>query len=687
VSDELVEDEPLLDFAGQARPKFSCYDFGPRETTDKWFGVGFVLSIVVAVIWGIINVASGEHAGDRRVWTYNASHWKPDGTSAVQGDACVWDDNPAMLLGDDLRGEPRNVAAYIATPIALAVVAAFLLGILVLVGFRHIPKVMTWTVVVIKVVCPALLAIVLLIADHGGCSSSNDDGGGGGGGSSPDESCARCKDCGGSSVVTVGLLGDIIVDDGTSTCSSGGTLPTYIPLTLFGTTIVLGILAYVYREVINMVARMFQIASVAVKENWILIPVQIAIMCFTVFIKVSLIVLMVFYFCTINVVYNPHANWDGSDGCEIQFVENWYTYCSYVWFVLAWFVLWSLTTRTYVVADTVSCWYWHGHGDEDPQATGKIQRALKNGFTSHFGTMAFAALVLWFVDYLKKKVKAKTLNPLVCVLKCIARCILSLIEFLTKMAVLVCAIRGQNFFESGKKVVNLFTATCGNMKLASGVWVIPPRILNFFVFICSIMYGLATGFTVYAAWRKNMTVDINKIDMLATCGLLGGDSLTEMTACSCTETLDSWGVILAIVMGLVSWIICAIIMAFLSNILLTVVDTVFMCFLFDKENNQVSKPELHEIMMVVLDRNGNKVQVPAGAPAQAQIQQVQPVMVVAPVTSVNAPPPPAYTSQPKFDPNTGQPIQPVAAAPQQRFDPMTGQPIQQRFDPMTGQPM
>merc|ERR1719453_1195417 len=123
--------------------------------------------------------------------------------------------------------------------------------------------------------------------------------------------------------------------------------------------------------------------------------------------------------------------------------------------------------------------------------------------------------------------------------------------------------------------------------------------------------------------------------------------------------------ILAIIMGLVSWIICAIIMAFLSNILLTVVDTVFMCFLFDKENNQVSKPELHEIMMVVLDRNGNKVQVPAGAPAQAQIQQVQPAMSVAPVASVNAPPPPAYTPQPRFDPNTGQPIQPVAAVPQQ----------------------
>ena len=64
---------------------------------------------------------------------------------------------------------------------------------------------MTWAVVVIKAVCPALLAIVLLIADHGGCS--NDDGGGGGGGSdSRDESCARCTDCNGPNVLAIGLL-------------------------------------------------------------------------------------------------------------------------------------------------------------------------------------------------------------------------------------------------------------------------------------------------------------------------------------------------------------------------------------------------------------------------------------------------------------------------------------------------
>ena len=45
---------------------------------------------------------------------------------------------------------------------------------------------------------------------------------------------------------------------------------------------------------------------------------------------------------------------------------------------------------------------------------------------------------------------------------------------------------------------------------------------------------------------------------------------------------------------------------------------------------------------------------------------------------------PVVTSQPRFDPNTGQPL-----APQPRFDPNTGQPLapQPRFDPNTGQPL
>ena len=94
-----------------------------------------------------------------------------------------------------------------------------------------------------------------------------------------------------------------------------------------------------------------------------------------------------------------------------------------------------------------------------------MSRAVGNAFTKHAGTLAFAGLVLWFVDALKKKAKRKTVskNPIccliVCCVKCVAMCILSYIEYLTKMAVIVTG-KGQAVNQMGG-VVWRGVAWCG----------------------------------------------------------------------------------------------------------------------------------------------------------------------------------------------------------------------------------
>ena len=103
--------------------------------------------------------------------------------------------------------------------------------------------------------------------------------------------------------------------------------------------------------------------------------------------------------------------------------------------------------------------------------------------------MAFAGLVMYFVEYLKKKAKYRGANVLLCVVKTCAMCILSYIEFLCKMSVLMTAITGNHFVGSGKKVVQLFTQSFGDMKASTGVWWIPAMIINVFVKICSLVFA------------------------------------------------------------------------------------------------------------------------------------------------------------------------------------------------------
>ena len=105
-----------------------------------------------------------------------------------------------------------------------------------------------------------------------------------------------------------------------------------------------------------------------------------------------------------------------------------------------------LEVRNYIVADTVGSWYWHG------TKGASVLRAVKHAFCSHFGTLAFAGLVMWFVEYLKKKAKYKGCNPYLCILKCIAMVILSCklsALFLHRISLLFIAYHNQ-FYDIGQ---------------------------------------------------------------------------------------------------------------------------------------------------------------------------------------------------------------------------------------------
>lgn len=117
-------------------------------------------------------------------------------------------------------------------------------------------------------------------------------------------------------------------------------------------------------------------------------------------------------------------------------------------------------------------WYWHGNEGAD------IARGTKHAFCSHFGSMAFAGLATWFIERLKQATRTRPNHPIACLIVLIARCILSYIECecgpfgvklalyrvlivlmridLFKMAVIMVAIKGDSFGNSGVAVGRLF---------------------------------------------------------------------------------------------------------------------------------------------------------------------------------------------------------------------------------------
>jgi mannose/cellobiose epimerase-like protein (N-acyl-D-glucosamine 2-epimerase family) len=58
-----------------------------------------------------------------------------------------------------------------------------------------------------------------------------------------------------------------------------------------------------------------------------------------------------------------------------------------------------VSRRRHVLRGDGQTRYWHGKQD------GAIRRATKNGFTTHFGSLAFAGLVMWFVNQAKNAVR------------------------------------------------------------------------------------------------------------------------------------------------------------------------------------------------------------------------------------------------------------------------------------------
>ena len=80
-------------------------------------------------------------------------------------------------------------------------------------------------------------------------------------------------------------------------------------------------------------------------------------------------------------------------------------WAAFVCFISGIALLWTaqvvMTLKLYVVADTLSAWYFCPSGTTDPMYLPSARRGLRHGLTSSFGSICFAGLILALIKILR----------------------------------------------------------------------------------------------------------------------------------------------------------------------------------------------------------------------------------------------------------------------------------------------
>ena len=114
--------------------------------------------------------------------------------------------------------------------------------------------------------------------------------------------------------------------------------------------------------------------------------------------------------------------------------------------------------------------------------------------------------------------------------------------------------------------------------MSTTVWTFPSRIIGFFAFLLSLVAGGLSGLFCYLA--VNALKDQPQ----------GSDAAESAT-------------VYGVGVGIASWFIVWYLLIFFGNVLLGIVDTVFLCFMIDKKKGIVTKPEIHGVLGTLIDRH------------------------------------------------------------------------------------
>eukprot|EP00798_Chlamydomonas_sp_ICE-L_P024163 gene24163-9750_t len=324
------------------------------------------------------------------------------------------------------------------------------------------------------------------------------------------------------------------------------------------------------------------------------------------------------------------------DCCAWQ-IDTWASvYCAISLFTVMWTVQLVLGLKLYIVAATISTWYFcpAGTPSDSPQAP-SVMRSVRQALGASFGSIAFGSLIITVIEMIRDMLRrAARDNIFCCIINCIAQPILAMCEQFTRFAIIACAITGLPFIAAAKHVFG----TLKRILLATySLWYIPNLLIVIPVLFLTLtdteaqfpghllLVTLKRNFlATYSLWYVPSLV-LNITVLLG--GLIWGAIVYFCTYLQFKSGSDVTGLCFAV--AGTCFALMAFILFFVAHLLLDIVNTIYICYAMDRDAQQNSHPEIHEIYSAIPTLQGALVQNPDGALAygaqdQQQYSSVQP---------------------------------------------------------------
>lgn len=331
---------------------------------------------------------------------------------------------------------------------------------------------------------------------------------------------------------------------------------TYRILILLFVFLLIGIIIWIIfanMHRLELTIKILQVAATALARNLWLVAVIVLLTLGLVLYFVPIVVFLVF--AQRNGQVLPKDN-DGEYYCAWK-QDSWVpAYFALGILTMLWSLASMLEAQVYVISGTVAQWYFTPEGEN---SRGCITTSLRHAFGPSVGTVCFSGLIMFIVRIVRSIVDRQHSSSGIVnlIIKWFADFVFSSIDFVNKFTINFAAITGEAYCSSARMTYELLKR---NLLSAVFVETVSTRIMAGIVFVVSTAYAIV----VFIILKFGSDLGI-----------------------------DSYFVALA------AWLVLITVLGFFVRILDNVIDTVYVCYAIDRDKREVSKPEVHEIYVLL----------------------------------------------------------------------------------------
>jgi len=348
-------------------------------------------------------------------------------------------------------------------------------------------------------------------------------------------------------------------------------------------------LAYRLRAKIETSAEILREACVAFSETDYMLPWSMMLQIFLLGYSALNAVSIMYGIRVGSVVVNSSQ---GANAGKCDWAEDgWVTPAYYFdMLMLLWGLLQIEAVRLFMVSFSVGCWYFP-HETNPPSV---VKTGLQHAITKSFGTLAIGSVLMALAEALERAARRPT-TPIGCFLWVIVKIFQSVINFLTKFALIVSALAGTSFSGSVPIASGLLRRhfTGGYVTDRVGI-----TVLEGFAMMMSIAVGLSAG----------LIIDVSEGYKPLNRGIfefLGQGNIWGLIMVAFAQGFIKYkllGLIIIIMfpwvfvvifgegmtIGLFIGILASYLFYFMANVMLDHVSAVFVCYAIDRDNGCLS---------------------------------------------------------------------------------------------------